>query len=181
MLKNFFILIAIILIVNIVINAYKLYRTNKICNLYIEWLATENSSIKIFQYSSELKDLVSVVESRMLPYVQPLGMGHVSRGYADIFEQFPSRRQDFASAIIIMMEESIGFYKYKIRQCITPFYWIELIVWFPKKLLTYLGLNTELKSIGVISILSQLIYWIVFTLNFFGYDLTPLLQHILAK
>ena len=73
----------------------------------------------------------------------------------------------------------LHYYKFQVRQCINPIYWIEFFVWLPKRLTTFLGLNSELKAMKLVNLFFQLIYWAILLLKFFGYDLTPILHHVL--
>ena len=171
----FFGIICIVLLTNL----YKWYRTNKICNLYVEWLAKSEVTFNIQHYKSEVLSLVAVVPPKMLAFSQPLGYGQIANGQAYAMDQFPSRREDFASAILQTMEEAIGYYKFQVRQCINPIYWIEFFVWLPKRLTTFLGLNSELKAMKLVNLFFQLIYWAILLLKFFGYDFTPILHHVL--
>ena len=115
----------------------------------------------------------------MIAYSQLLGYGQIATGQAYVMDQFPSIRDDFSSAILQTMEEAIGYYKFQVRQCINPIYWIESFVWLPKRLTTFLGLNSELKAMKLINLFFQLIYWAILLLKFFGYDLIPILHHVL--
>lgn len=160
-------------------NLYKWYRTNKICILYVEWLAKSEVTFNIHHYKSELLSLVAVVPPKRIAYSQLLGYGQIANGQAYLMDQFPSRREDYAPAILQTIEEAIGYYKFQVRQCINPIYWIEFFVWLPKRLTTFLGLNSELKAMKLVNLFFQLIYWAILLLKFFGYDLTPILHHVL--
>lgn len=160
-------------------NLYKWYRTNKICNLYVEWLAKSEVPFNIHHYKSEVLSLVAVIPPKRIAYSQLLGYGQIANGQAYLMDQFPSRREDYAPAIVQTMEEAIGYYKFQVRQCINPIYWIESFVWLPKRLTTFLGLNSELKAIKLVNLFFQLIYWSILLLKFFGYDLIPILHHVL--
>ena len=132
-------------------NLYKWYRTNKIYNLYVEWLNKSEVTFNIQHYKSEVLSLVAVVPPKMIAYSQLLGYGQIATGQAYVMDQFPSIRDDFSSAILQTMEEAIGYYKFQVRQCINPIYWIESFVWLPKRLTTFLGLNSELKAMKLIN------------------------------
>ena len=80
-----------------------------------------------------------------------------------------------------MFAESKGAYKAKLLETFNPLYWIELIIWLPKQLTLFLGLNNELKAVKTINILLQTIYWFFAGLKFLGYEIIPLLQHIFLK
>lgn len=178
---KFFLLFFIIIITKLINSYYKLYRINKIYNMYTQWLSNDDSPYIICRYKVELEELASVTKPKIIHYIHPLDQTYISKGYASAIDQFPTKRQDFSSAIIQIIEESIGYYRYQISQSINPIYWIELIIWFPKKFINFLGLNNEIKHIKTISVISQIFYWSMFILKFFGYDVVPFLQHILTK
>lgn len=168
-------------LLKLVINVYKLIRAQKILNLYIEWMVVENTSFNIYHYKSELLDLVSVIPNKMLPFVQAVGYGQIAKGQTNVMDQFPSLRTDFALAITQTIEEAIGYYKYQIRQCFNPIYWILLIIWLPKNFTLFIGLNDELKTVKVVNFLLQLLYWLIIFLKVLGLNIIPFLQHILSN
>lgn len=49
-------------------NLYKWYRTNKIYNLYVEWLNKSEVTFNIQHYKSEVLSLVAVVPPKMIAY-----------------------------------------------------------------------------------------------------------------
>lgn len=66
----------------------------------------------------------------------------------------------FNRSSIKVSEESFirahGYYRYKFFQNFNLFYWIELIIKLPQKILQYMGLNLKRKTINIINC----IYWI---------------------
>jgi hypothetical protein len=150
-------------------------------NHYLQWLDGNYSDELIFQSKYEVTKLLSITPDKGLPLTLPTGLGHVYSANHSTIYSYPSKLHPFATATFEMFAEAKGAYKSKVLETFNPIYWIEFIIWFPKRVTTFLGLNRKLKSVKVINIFLQIIYWIFAGLKFFWYDLIPLFQHILTK
>lgn len=61
--------------------------------------------------------------------------------------------------------KSHGYYKYLFLQNFNPFYWINIVIFFPQKIVNYLGLRFKRKTIHFLNIF----YWI-FSVTFAIYN-----------
>ena len=99
----------------------------------------------------------SGVKDRHIGITQPLGFGQVAAGRVSVFDNLLSYRVDIAATVRDLLLEAIGNYWYKFINSINPFYWIKLILYIPKNVLSGLGMNADSLFIK----LFQLVYWII--------------------
>jgi hypothetical protein len=57
--------------------------------------------------------------------------------------------------------EAIGVYKKRVNNSINPLYWLEVIFFFPEKIINYFGLNNGSQTIIIVSKTFNAIYWTV--------------------
>lgn len=65
-----------------------------------------------------------------------------------------------------LFKEAVGKYKYEFDKAKSINYWIETIVFLPRNMLKYLGLNTNKTTVKILGAVLNFIYWvfwIVFT------------------
>lgn len=65
-------------------------------------------------------------------------------------------RLDNKPYIEILFIKSHGYYRQKFLQNFNPFYWINVIIFLPQRIIYYLGINYKMKTIHLLN----LIYWI---------------------
>ena len=108
-------------------NAYKAYRCNKLYETYCQWLMS-NGSYDIRYTSAEVKELLKDYEDNFIPHVQPAGLGVVHSMKVRILAQYPSNIEELARAQINLFQEALSKFKYEMKQCLNPFYWIDVII-----------------------------------------------------
>lgn len=128
---------------------FKRYESWLFNNRDIELLSYKTSIIKLFEKAG--------IEDCYLPHVAPMGYGKLASYNASVMNSFPNALEDFAMATCKLFQDAIGVYRTRIFETFSPIYWIDLVIFLPKTLFTYLGLNGE----SVIIKLFQCIWWIV--------------------
>ena len=161
-------------------NAYKAYRCNKLYETYCQWLMS-NGSYDIRYTSAEVKELLKDYEDNFIPHVQPAGLGVVHSMKVRILAQYPSNIEELARAQINLFQEALSKFKYEMKQCLNPFYWIDVIIWLPKNIVSFLGFNDDLKSVKSINIFLQLAYWLFIIIQWLGLDIKRLIMQILTN
>lgn len=161
-------------------NAYKAYRCNKLYETYCQWLMS-NGSYDIRYTSAEVKELLKDYEDNFIPHVQPAGLGVVHSMKVRILAQYPSNIEELARAQINLFQEDLSKFKYEMKQCLNPFYWIDVIIWLPKNIVSFLGFNDDLKSVKSINIFLQLAYWLFIIIQWLGLDIKRLIMQILTN
>lgn len=118
---------------------------------------------KIRDKSISLKNVIlnyikcANVSNKYIPYTQAVGHGHINYGKASIFDNITINRQDIAASAYEMILEAKGNYWSRFANSINPFYWIRIILFIPKHICTYLGINAD----SIIIKLFQLLYWFI--------------------
>lgn len=177
---NIFFIFLLIFLYKLLNNGYKAYRCNKLYNEYCNWLMN-NGSYDISHTIAEVTELLKEYEDNFIPLVQPAGFGVIHNMKVRILSQYPSRVHDIAAAQANLFSSAISQYQYKVKQCFNPLYWIDLVIWFPKNIVSFLGISEELKSVKVINIILQLGYWILLLIQWLGLDFKVLLLQILSN
>lgn len=154
--KWYFIII-IVFGYKLVVNTIRVLHTKLILNQYREWLKTKKW--KFVQKRSVFIALMKKanVSDSLLPNVQPVGYGQIVTANISVQKNFPSDRNDLFQITFGMFYEAIGIYKKRIIETFNPIYWIELIIFLPKNILTYLSVKSE----SIIIKLVQIIWWII--------------------
>jgi len=76
---------------------------------------------------------------------------------------------EFAGARVEMVYEAIGFCRDRLLETFNPAYWIEAVIYLPRKMLAYVGLSPESLAARIL----QVIYWVlsaVWTLSYAAYN-----------
>ena len=120
-------------------------------------------------------------EDNFIPHVQPAGLGVVHSMKVRILAQYPSNIEELARAQINLFQEALSKFKYEMKQCLNPFYWIDVIIWLPKNIVSFLGFNDDLKSVKSINIFLQLAYWLFIIIQWLGLDIKRLIMQILTN
>lgn len=66
------------------------------------------------------------------------------------------RREDVMALALGMFSKAKGTFRMNMMECISPLYWVQLVVFLPVKLCGYLGIS-ETKAIPK---LLQAVYWL---------------------
>lgn len=151
--------VLLIPIYKIIINAYHLLRLLHLKKAYSRWLANQMKTLAIAEYRQEFKSLMNTanVEDSTISRTVPTGYGMMANMNLKVFDQFPSRDKNIVYITYYKISEATGVFKSNIVDALNPLYWIQSIIFLPKKILSYLGLNPE--SVIIKSL--QLLYWAV--------------------
>ena len=148
---------AITFLYRLVVNLSSLFWLNHYDKAYMRYLShpeqdfTECTAAvtKLFK-SAGLTD-------RMIPFVQPMGLGQIVQGHTMLFCNMGNRREDVVGNMISCFSSARGVFKNRILENFSPIYWINCILFLPRTALVYLGISAE----SVFSKLFQLLYWIL--------------------
>jgi len=88
---------------------------------------------------------------------QPLGCSLVSSSQACIVDNLDSRRADIVSSAISLINQTVGVFRMRMWESLSPRYWIETVIFLPKNLVQYLGGKPD----GIYTKLLQILYWIL--------------------
>lgn len=90
-----------------------------------------------------------------IPFVQPLGLGQISSGHANVPDNLNNSTPAFVQASMGLFNQTVGTYKMRMFESFSPRYWIELVIFLPKRIVEYLGGAPD----GLFAKLLQIIYW----------------------
>lgn len=160
-----FIIIIIFIVMHALYNLINYLRFPKIEELLINNY-TDNSELRINAkiHKNEIINYIkySGIKDQTLPAIQPLGYGQLASGQFSVFQNILNPREDIARIALDLVLEAKGNYWLKFKNSFNIFYWIRMILFIPKNISSYLGLNSE----NIITKLFQLLYWsigIIFT------------------
>jgi hypothetical protein len=116
-----------------------------------DWTIQENKHkiINIFLHAG-LKDTT-------LSVIEPGGYGLVKTINISLFDNIPLLRNDIPSIVVQFFKESIGVFRNRMVDAVNPIYWLESLVFLPKKIFNYLGVSAD--SLFIRSF--QVIWWLI--------------------
>lgn len=151
----------------------------KICKykkLYCNYLSNNDS--KIFQYKTSCIALFKQfnISDAKIPITQKTGYGCLANFQASLYENFPDNTTLFAPETDRMFQDAIGICKSHILECFSIKYWIDCILFLPKKILIYLNVPTESIFIKFF----QIIYWLAgLMVTLFSNDIAKFLKSLI--
>lgn len=157
---NFFIIIAILIIIHAIYNLINFLRYNSIYKNFFGMFC-DNITIrdKCLSQKNTVINYIKLagVSDKKIPYSQPLGYGYIVSGKTSVLENITNSRQDIVSASYELLLEAKGNYWSRFINSINPFYWLRIIFFIPKYLLSYLGVPTDSIIIKIL----QILYWLI--------------------
>ncbi|MFC1613513.1 hypothetical protein ACFL23_04235 [Patescibacteria group bacterium] len=114
-----------------------------------DWYITENKQkiVKVMQKAG--------IKDSLRPHIELTGYGYVGTGNVSIFTNLDARRKDIVDLVYSHLRETKAIFKSRIIDSINPFYWIDFVIFLPKRILEYIGV----KGSSVILKILQLIWW----------------------
>lgn len=85
-----------------------------------------------------------------------LGYGHFQTAQASVVENLSVKRGDVIADALNMLAKAKGTFLMNLRECFSPLYWVQLVLFLPVKLCEYLGVSGD----KLVPKLLQLLYWI---------------------
>lgn len=166
---NIYIFIVFILSLKIIINFVNWMQLKYYKSEYLLFLGGKNNSQKLTESKQKFRSLIenANVDDSHIPYTEWTGYGHYATINASVLRNFPHNDAQIASLTISKIDEAIGVYKSRVFNTINPLYWIQLIIYLPRRVLFNLGYK---KNNFFVKLL-QCIWWIVSGISAFLYSL----------
>lgn len=152
---NLVIFLIIFWICRLLINVYYFYRVVNLFKMYENFYKNNDSEVTL--YKSEIRDLfkkANIEDGRIL-YTRPLGFNQIATGDASIIENMFVQRDDIVQSMLHYFNDAISTFRLRIIQNFNPIFWLECIIFLPKKLVEYLGITSSTLFINFF----QLVYW----------------------
>lgn len=148
-----------IIFIKFSLNFYNYLRTQQLHKYFDDFFHQKRNDMNIYR-----QEVISLFEKAnikdvKIPVSEPIGFGQICNVNVSVFDMFPSTRVAFASTALNMFEEAEGVFRKNMFDSINPLYWMELIVFFPKNILKYVGLNIETTAFKLWNIFLTFIWW----------------------
>lgn len=178
---KFVIFFVILIMYSIISNFYYLRRSEFLLKVF--WsIFEENPKTKYnhMEYQLEVKRIITNagIEDRYIPTMLPVGYGFVSQTKISILDNCFVINEEISPLVKQMFSQAIGVYKFRLKQSFNPIYWIESIVFLPKTLSKYFGVESNSVIVKIFNIL----YWIVsFFVFVYDDEIQTFFQSFLSK
>lgn len=170
-----FLIIFVYKLISNIIDYINIIRYSKMFNDFIN-----QKNDKIFQYKSICIDLFKKlnISDKCFPIAQKMGYGQFASFKASVFTNFPDNSTLFARETLCMFDDATGICKRNIFQCFSPKYWIDFILFLPKKIFTYLNVSAD----SILIKITQVIYWLVsIAITLFSTDITNYIKSLIMR
>ncbi len=160
------ILLAAIL-VKILINGYKLIRLINLEKKYHAYMRVKSHESEIIpDFLEKIPEIIDLFKkagqkTKIISHIENSGLGCIQNVQVDLYENMPTRESEIYTEIFKKFRYSIGVYKKRIFESVNPIYWIEFLIFLPKKIVEYLlGEGQESIPNWLIRLLN-LVYWVI--------------------
>ncbi len=156
LLKIFIAVIVIHAIYNL-INYLRYPRIEKL--LLLNYSSDDDDQIKGATYKTTIQNYIKFagVKDKRIPVVQPLGYSRISCSNVSVIDNLLNPRSDIVSKAVDMLLEAKGNYWSNFINSINPFYWLRWILYLPKNICEFLGIDSNNITVKII----QIIYWFI--------------------
>lgn len=151
----------------LLINTSRYIQCRRYIKMYSRYLA--DPDWRLTEHKSQIANLLegAGVQDTVIGFTEPAGWGFVRHGEASVLMNLTNRRADVVSAFSKMLYEAKGTYRARALETFNPIYWIEFVIFLPRKLLGYLGIAPEHLVVKV----TQLIYGVAVFIGAFLFAL----------
>lgn len=159
--KKFIIFMIFLVAFKFISNISKYFRCKKLSSEHTVWITTGQGNFT--RHKGQVLELFkgANISEGSIPISEPTGYGVISSYSLPLFMNLDSRRGDVASIIIGYFDEAIGTYFHRAFESLNPLYWIETIIFLPKHLLQYVGIEVDKPSIKLCNVLLTFLWWLV--------------------
>lgn len=146
-----------IIFVKFFINLSKLITAKKLRTKYEKSFVSGGPSFN--EYIPQTRKLLADanLDKASIAVSERLGNFQVASFTAKVSDNLDSRRADFVSSTITLLDQTVGVFRMRMMESISPRYWIEAIIFLPRNAIKYLGGKPSSFS----SKLLQVIYWVL--------------------
>lgn len=150
------------------INYLENFRLYKIWTNYFDKLIKKKKCSNAITYTRNIEEHFKLanISNASIPFSIPIGYGQVATSEATMFENIFANDKRVIPYINNAFLEARGFFKKRMLESFNPMYWLKLIIYLPKNIIKYLGLNTD----TIFTKIFQIIFWIADTLLFVIYQ-----------
>lgn len=97
------------------------------------------------------------IKPHTFSFMERLGYGYVHPASANYYDNIFFPNEEIFGWVNESFTIARGYYKNRMFESFNPMYWIRLIIFLPKNIISYLGLNTD----TIFTKIFQIIFWII--------------------
>lgn len=114
---------------------------------------SQTEIVRLFEQANLAPKNISVVER--------MGYGYIKAGHVRAWDHLTNIRLDIVDSNQKSFHEAIGYFRARRNETFNPAYWIEFLVFWPRNLLAYLGLDKDSLLVKILQILVLLAEFII--------------------
>ena len=136
-----------IIALKFLLNLQHWLRIKQLKEYFLEFICGKRNDMN--RYRNEVISLFkkAYVPDVYTPVVDSVGLGLLASGNVSLFTMFPSKRAAFIAEYLNMFD------------AINPLYWVETVVFLPKTILRYIGLDSDKTAFKLCNVLLSFIWW----------------------
>lgn len=157
---KFLILFLALVIYKFITNYIAYKKCHKFAQRHFDWVMKKDAAFPTFRSEvialfkrANITDAHVTITRSLLP-------GHLQSANVSVFDNFPSIYTEVIAIAQSMFDDAIGVYRRRILDSINPLYWIDLVVFAPRHLLHYLGIDTERATAKICNLILSILWWI---------------------
>ena len=110
---------------------------------------SQTEIVRLFEQAGLAPQIISVVE--------PMGWGYIGTGHVKAWNYLTNSRFDIIVSNQKSFHEAIGYFRARRNEMFNPVFLIKCLVFWPRSVLAYLGLNKDSSLVKILQILVWLI------------------------
>ncbi|MBN2602612.1 MAG: hypothetical protein JXA91_00580 [Candidatus Thermoplasmatota archaeon] len=124
---------------------------------------TTPSTIDFISHQQRIKKLFrdANLENPSVPIYESVFLGPLFPSRVSVFENMQYTREDVVVHIKMLFYQAEGVFLQRIKEAINPIYWLETLIYLPKKIFIYLGIPIDRWFVKI----SIFVWWVFITLG----------------
>jgi len=161
--------IVAIALLRVLVNGYKYILCHLYRSKYRQYLTDPEQAWQWVEVMHQVLELFkdAGIEDVSRSVVESTGYGYIKHTEGWLFDNLACQSEDIVGLVYVMFHRAMGVYRSRVLETFNPFYWIEVAINLPKRVLGYLGVSPESAVTRAI----QLVYWAVALVTTFLYGL----------
>ena len=167
-------LLAVFIVIKFLLNISKYLYLKKVINkhnIFIDGELSEDEVKKkegikagdwIQENQMEIKNIVAKtgVPDQKRSYMKTLGLGYAQQQNISALDNMLYLNSDILELARETINRAKGYYKIQALKSFNPLYWVESLIFLPREILKYFGVNEKDKFGSFVTKIVQIIYWI---------------------
>ena len=154
--REFLIIFLFMFFYRLAINIAYLIRTNHYAAKYSIYIVKQDTYFAKHTYAILQLFKAADVTDYQIPFTSPSDFGYLTQGNTSLFHNIENLREEVVSAMIHCFAQAAGTFRHRIIENFSPIFWINCLIFLPRKIFEYLGLKGDSVSIKAL----QLLYWL---------------------